>query len=101
MFIIFSYIANSYNSVCENDNTKIDTLKQEPESLENSLNLINNSLMNTTVDKTENVSVEKLNEQIKIDSDILNKSSLHVETSNNMKNEVLPNIQAQVCIWLI
>lgn len=104
--MFFSYIANNYYSVHENDNIEFDNLSltkyQDQQALENNLNVINDALVNSTVDGVENMSEEKI--EIKVENDDFKKPIQNVEISNlnltnqHSSNSVLINIPVQVCI---
>lgn len=91
---VFSYIANSYKSVYENDNIEIENLlvmkNQEPKSENNG---INDRLINTSVDNTNNISNKTALEQTSIKIEYCDESSQNLYSCNNFQtdNDVTSN----------
>lgn len=100
MYLFFSYIANNYNSIFENDNINI----------KNELSVVNDSLMETFVDDIENISIENANEntQVGVIYDSFNNSkkiegnyNYIVPDNENTQNIISTNLPDQVCIYYI
>lgn len=95
---VFSYIANTYKSIYVDDNIEIENLlvtkTQEPKSE----NVINDFLINTSEDNTNNISINTAHEQTSIKIECCDESSQNLYSYNNLDTDndnTLINISAQ------
>lgn len=110
MCTFFSYIANSCNTVHDNDIIEMENLsvpKRKEMDIEIDLNAVNNLLTSTTVNAVENnISIENSNEPNQSNVDNKNHDSSQIletyknlESNNQSLNKILINIPPQVCIF--